>query len=127
MFMAKLKIFVFGTENDPVAWKVADMLQGMEGMEFVKTDNPDDVLKYRNFAIMDAVRGIDKPMLLRIDELKGRSSVSAHDLDLGTMLVLFKKAGKIGNVRIIGIPLDAKVDEKLASRAKLLLDAGRIR
>jgi Ni,Fe-hydrogenase maturation factor len=129
--MGSIKVFVFGTENDPLAWKVADRLKGMlptakgAGFSFIKTDNPDDITEARNknIIIIDAASGIKTPTMLSIKDLKDKQSVTAHDLDLGFMLKLLEKTGKldIKTVRIIGIPRNSKPNTATAEKVSRLL------
>jgi Ni,Fe-hydrogenase maturation factor len=112
--------YAFGTENDPIAWEAAEAIEKESpGIRFIKTDNPDALagagLKACNLVILDAVRGIEKPTLLSIDNLKDRKAITAHDIDLGTILQLMEKTGRFKdiNVRIIGIPMKSEVDTEL--------------
>ena len=115
-------MFVFGTENDPVAWEVADKLESrMRGVEFIKTSNPDNIIGIgagEDLVIMDAVRGIKEPRFLSINDLKENTAMTTHDIDLGMTLLLLHKTGRINEARIIGIPLDAEVDDELLSSLK---------
>jgi Ni,Fe-hydrogenase maturation factor len=121
------KVFVFGTENDPIAWKVADRLKDSVqkyGYDFIRTSNPDDIIDHDKddpLIIMDAVRGIDRPCTLAISDLKDNSKITTHDIDLGMTLQLLEKTGKMRNVKIIGIPLDAKIDEQLIIQVMRIL------
>lgn len=119
------KVFAFGTENDSLAWQVADLLKGdFPGLDFIKSNNPDDIPVSKgidNIIIMDAASGIKSPTILTIDDLAKRGAVTTHDIDLGFMLKLLKKANKIGEVRIIGLPKDSQPDKGLLEKVSRLL------
>ncbi|MBW3017473.1 hypothetical protein KY316_03795 [Candidatus Woesearchaeota archaeon] len=107
-----MKILVFGNEfleNDSMAKKLADEV-GSE--KFVKCDRVEDILKYKDFVIMDVVEGIDKVMVIDdVDRLKASKLVSLHDFDLGFFLKLLKETGKLDKVKIIGIPMKGNLHE----------------
>ena len=123
--MKQTKVFAFGTQNDPLAWEVADLLKPeFPGICFIKTDSPDDITSTNDarydrhnerVIIIDPARGIRTPTLLAIDNLKGSHAVTSHDIDLGFTLKLLKQAGKISEscVRIIGIPMDSRPGVKV--------------
>jgi len=126
----EIRVLAFGTDNDPVAWQVADRLAAnpeVKGIQFVKTDSPDDITKIVKEAgsiiIMDAARGIDKPCLLSIDGLKDSRAVTTHDLDLGLTLKLLQKTGRLDgiDVKIIGIPKDSRLTDGLVEEVKRIL------
>lgn len=100
-------ILAFGSLNDKQAWIVADKLKHeMPEMEIIKTSNVEDILDAdEELIIIDAVRGIKKPCLLGIDDLKDRRISTLHDFDVGFFLKLMKRAGKLKKIKIIGIPM----------------------
>lgn len=53
-----------------------------------------------DFVILDVVEGLSEVLRLRVDDLRGNSFVSAHDLDAGYVLKLLDV-----EVKIIGIPI----------------------
>lgn len=110
-------VLCFGNEflkEDSLAKKIADEIK-LDGFEFIKSDNVDDVLNYAGsdkLYILDVVENIEKTMLIRnIDELKSSKICTLHDFDLGFYLKLLKEIGKIKEIRIIGIPQEGDVGE----------------
>ena len=83
-----------------------------------------------NLIILDAVKGIDKVMLLDYSDLVSveKSPVSPHDYDLLLHLLLLKKMGKISEVKIIGVPYGAKQNEILNDVINIIqiIDPGSI-
>lgn len=110
-------VLCFGNEflkKDSLAKKLADEIK-LEGFEFIKTDNVDDVLNYANSGelyILDVVENIKKTILIKnIDDLKGSKICSLHDFDLGFYLKLLKEIGKIKEMRIIGVPQEGDTEK----------------
>ncbi|MDO8740779.1 MAG: hypothetical protein Q7J54_04390 [Candidatus Woesearchaeota archaeon] len=110
-------VLCFGNEfleNDSLAKKIADEIK-LEGFEFIKTDNVDDILNYANsdeLYILDVVENIRKTVLIKnIDDLKSSKICTLHDFDLGFYLKLMKEIGKIKEIRIIGIPQEGNTEE----------------
>ena len=61
--------------------------------------------------IIDVVKNIKYPVLIKdISRLRSRKITSLHDFDLGFQLKYLKKLGKLGNVTIIGLPMEKKID-----------------
>ena len=124
-----MKIFAFGSDNDPIAWKVADKLEHeLPGVEFIKTNDPDDIAPEDNeiktesgIIIMDGCGGISKPTRLSIEDIRNRHAVTTHDVDLGLTLKLFKKSGRIQDASIVGIPVKAKPNKKTVEMVRKLL------
>jgi Ni,Fe-hydrogenase maturation factor len=129
-----LKVFAFGTENDPLAWQVADLLKKKFPdndliKSIIKSSNPDDITGPKNLhnlnntIIMDAASGISRPTILTIDDLAERGAVTTHDIDLGMTLKLLEKTGKIDpeKIRIIGLPKDSRPSRGLLEKAGQIL------
>ena len=116
-------VLAFGSYNDPQAWKMADILkQEFPEMDIRKSNNPEDILSADgDVVILDVVKNISKTRLLSINDLKDRRLSSVHDFDLGFFLKLMKNTGIIGNLRIIGIPVDWT--EKSLEEAKTILES----
>lgn len=111
------RVLCFGNEflkKDSLAKKLADEIK-VEGFEFIKSDNADDVLNYSGsdeLYIMDVVENIKKTVLIKnIDDLKGSRICTLHDFDLGFYLKLLKEIGKIKEIKIIGIPQKGDAEE----------------
>ncbi|MBI2128847.1 hypothetical protein HYU07_01275 [Candidatus Woesearchaeota archaeon] len=119
-------VLCFGNEflkKDRLAKKIADEIK-LDGFEFIKSDNVDDILNYANsdeLYIMDVVENIEKTMLIKnIDELKSSKICTLHDFDLGFYLKLMKEIGKIKEIRIIGIPQKGDAGEIKKEIAEIL-------
>jgi len=135
--MNRKKVFCFGNEfvkDDSIAKQLADELK-INGVEFVKCDNPDDLVEYiqkkadsemdsntstikrkdpveEEIVIMDVVKGIKDVMIIDdIDKLEKSNSVTLHDLDLGFYLKLLKEMNMISKIKIIGLPQSGDVGE----------------
>lgn len=71
--------------------------------------------------IIDSVMGVKEAKLitdLSIIESGGRYSL--HDFDLGAQLLLLTKLGRIGPVKIIGVPMNGEEKEVGAQVSRLL-------
>lgn len=135
----KLRIYVFGNEDyapDSVALTVMRKLQeelnlpsghqdgrvpslsrGLNSIEFVVVKPNQDLpfVGEEKVVLMDNIVGIEKVMLIEdkdLDKLVMSPRSSVHDFDLGFQIKYLKKLGKLGEVRIIGLPMEGKVEIK---------------
>ena len=117
-------ILAFGSHLDPQAWDLTDTLKEyISDAQFVKTDNPQDILNTRgDLVILDVVKGIEKATLLSINDLKKKDIFTVHDFDLGFFLKLMKDSGIIDDMKIIGIP--ERWDRKTVEDVKEILLQG---
>jgi hypothetical protein len=111
--------FGSGVEGDRTPFDICSGAgKNLKGFRFVKCESPIELLNYAGsgeIVILDSVKGLKKPkMFSDIDAFRKVESVTAHDLDLGTFLKILSEMGRIGKVRIIGIPYGMKPD-KVAS------------
>lgn len=113
-----MKIFVFGNEilkQDSGAKEISRLLSKIiQGVEFIECNSPTDMMicKEHTPIILDVVQGIQKVTLIKsIDELGTFKSSTAHDMDLGFMLKLYKELGTIKDAIIIGVPMNVKKEE----------------
>lgn len=107
------KIYLFGNpllkkDEIPIAL-VNQLKQKFPFIKFLIADPnenfpPEDE---KELIILDTVLGIEKPMILDLDdfEKKRKTPVSPHDYDLLFHLLLLKKIKKIKSVKIIGLPV----------------------
>jgi hypothetical protein len=117
-----MKVYVFGNQNlefDNNAIDVAKNIgTSFPEVEFVTVklnqdlpfDNKQDVV------LMDVVEGLTDVQLLEDDELAKivlPPRTTAHDFDLGFQLKYLKKLGKLGQIKIIGLPMLGKIDYAL--------------
>ncbi|MFH1586845.1 MAG: hypothetical protein ABID38_03250 [Candidatus Diapherotrites archaeon] len=126
------RIYVFGNslvEKDTVALMLAEEFGkiGNSGelkeFEFKVVESLDEVDEkdLKELWIMDAVKGIDEVKIIEdLGVLETNPVLSGHDFDLGLELKLWKKLGKLGKVRIIGLPSEEN-PEKLAEIVKNML------
>ena len=114
-----MKVYVFGNKDLELDNKalIAQKKLGaiFPQIEFVEVEPNADLPfeRDRQVYIMDTVEGIEEPTLIEdsdLDKLINSSSVSVHDFDLGFQLKYLKKLGKLGNVTIIGLPMEKKID-----------------
>lgn len=122
-----MKVYVFGNidlPQDSSAITVAKKLNGkINNVEFVYVKPNSDLpfVDEKNVVIMDVIQGIKKVTILEdkdLDNLVLPPRTTAHDFDLGFQLKYLKKLGKIGEVKIIGLPMENSF--KMASVKNLL-------
>lgn len=114
-----MKVYVFGNRDlseDNAAFKVLDKLKGnVSNIEFVEIA-PNENLPFadgEDVVILDAVAGLTEVRVLELknlDKLIMSPRNSVHDFDLGFQLKYLKKLGKLGNIKIIGLPMKGMVD-----------------
>lgn len=97
-------------EEDNLAIKVAKNLD-LPGFKFHIVD-VDEVTNFDKPVILDVVKGLKQVRVFDdVDKFKAVKSVSAHDLDLGFHLKLLKEMGELKDIRIIGLPQNARLEE----------------
>ena len=120
-----MKVFVFGNENldfDNSAITAAKKIGGtLSEVEFVIV-KPNEDLPFDNgvsTVVMDVVEGLTEVILIQDDGYKGElvkivlpPRTTAHDFDLGFQLRYLKKLDKLGQIKIIGLPMTGKIDYK---------------
>ncbi len=122
------RVLVFGNpliERDSIALRVAEGLKReVKGVRFEVIAEPDEVKKWKNVVILDAVQGLKEVKEISMRKLFQRKIFSLHDFDLGFYLLLQKKIGKIKekDVRIIGIPIGMN-ELKAKEKVKKILNA----
>ncbi len=114
-----MNVYVFGNEDVPedrraieVAEKLVDTL---EDVSFILVKPNEDVpfADERCVVVLDTVQGIQDVTLIEgenIDRLVLSPRSSVHDFDLAFQLRYLKKIDKLGEIIIIGIPQEGKVD-----------------
>jgi Ni,Fe-hydrogenase maturation factor len=114
-----VEIYVFGNEyvaEDKRALDVARELQGtIEGISFALVDPNEDVpfVNERHVVILDTVQGIRDVVLVEgdgIDRLILSPRATVHDFDLAFQLKYLRKIGRLGEVKVIGVPQEGEVD-----------------
>ena len=115
-----MKVYVFGNEDlpeDRKAIEAAKQLDGaMDGVSFIFVKPNEDVpfADESRVVILDAVQGFEEVALLiegdEIEELILSPRGSVHDFDLAFQLRYLRKIGKLGDITIIGVPQEGRVD-----------------
>src|SRR3989338_3525821 len=117
-----MKVYIFGNEDladDNRSFEVAKKLRGnLTDIEFVKIKPNEDLpfVEEKRVVIMDTVQGIKKVEVLGnqdLDKLSLSPRASVHDFDLGFQLKYLEKLGKLGEVIIIGLPMQGEIDYSL--------------
>lgn len=118
-----MKIYCFGNEfleNDSLAKNIVDSID-IEDVEFIKCDDPSEILLEEEIIILDVAEGIEDVMLIEdIDQLKNSSITSLHDFDLSFFLKLMKRIDQLKKVKIIAIPMKGDVKDKIENMIRSL-------
>ncbi len=72
-----------------------------------------------DFIILDVAQGLEEVVILKLDDLRGDSIVSAHDLDAGFVLKLLDV-----DIDIIGIPMSGDAEQIKGEVLRIILDLG---
>jgi Ni,Fe-hydrogenase maturation factor len=114
-----MKVYVFGNEDVPEDRKAIgaaqELDQAIDGVSFIFVKPNEDVpfVNESHVVILDTVYGLREVALIegeKIDELALSPRGSVHDFDLAFQLRYLKKLNKLGNVTIIGVPQEGRVD-----------------
>lgn len=114
-----MKVYVFGNrdyEKDKLSFKVMgklDLKKLQVEFEEVKPNQDLPFVGSKMAVVMDVVMGIDEVKLITeddLDKLVLPPRSSAHDYDLGFQLKYLLKLGKLKKIRIIGLPMNGKVN-----------------
>ena len=111
-------IYIFGNallpEDSLPLQLLPDLRKSFPNIEFIHSDPNEDFPPEgeKNPVIIDAVAGINEPMIIDVSDLKSieKTPVSPHDYDLLFHLLLLKKLNKINNAVIYGLPQRYKKD-----------------
>lgn len=112
-----MKVYVFGNSDlpqDSAALRAAkEMVE--KNVEFITVDPNQDLpfADENQVVLMDTMDGIDQAELIQgkdLNKLFLSPRVSVHDFDLGFQLKYLKKIGRLGEVKIIGLPMKGKID-----------------
>jgi len=107
-----MKILVFGNplvEEDNLILRILPKLREQHpGIEFIHLDPTENLEQYGpNLNIIDVVHGIKEPIIITDpNKLKTEKVSTMHDFDLAYNLKLLINAGKIKEVKILGLPWD---------------------
>jgi Ni,Fe-hydrogenase maturation factor len=114
-----MKVYVFGNEDVPEDRKAIEAAEkldcAVDGVSFVFV-KPNEDVPFGNeghAVILDTVHGIRDVSLIEGDEIGELISSprgSVHDFDLAFQLRYLRKIDKLGDVTIIGVPREGRVD-----------------
>lgn len=114
-----MKVYVFGNEDVPEDRKAIEAAQkldqAIDGVSFVFVKPHEDVpfVDENRVVILDTVYGIREVALIEADKL-GELTLSprgsVHGFDLAFQLRYLRKINKLGEVTIIGVPPEGRVD-----------------
>lgn len=118
-----MKVYVFGNQDhkeDSAAYEVVEIIKHEPWYKEFNLDfiyvKPNEDLPFVGEAkvvILDVVNGVSEVKLIKDDDLeriKLHDSSTVHDFDLGFQVKYLKKLGKLGEVYVIGIPIEGLVD-----------------
>jgi len=120
--MKQRKVYVFGnpdvSSDNRVFEVVSEMEKKMGDINFVRIGLNKDLPfeNEDNSLLIDTIQGIDKVEIFDLEDINKyllSSRTSVHDFDLGFQLKYLKKIGKLGKIRIIGIPQKGQIDYSL--------------
>jgi Ni,Fe-hydrogenase maturation factor len=114
-----MNIYIFGNQDykdDSLAIILSEKFKNkFKQINFIRVLPNEDLpfIDEKNVIILDTVLGIDKITEIKnkdLDKLILSKSLTVHDFDLGFQLKYLQKLGKIGNVTIIGIPMNRDIN-----------------
>ena len=114
-----MKVYVFGNidvpEDNQAIIAAKNLKNKNPEINFIFISPNEDVpfVGEPKVVILDAVQGIDQVELIagsNLEKLLISPRTSVHDFDLGFQLKYLKKLGKIGEVFIIGLPMQGEID-----------------
>ncbi len=121
------KVFVAGNplvKGDSLALKIAmELEKKLKGVRFEELDSLASLKKIPDeLWLIDVAKGIKKVEKIDgIEKLQELKVVSLHDFDLATELLLYKKIGKLGKVRLIAIPSNYPLKKGIEEIKSILL------
>ena len=111
-----MNVYVFGNPIVPAdnrAFKLLPFLKTkFPKINFIHADPTGNWWKGdKNLVIIDTVDGIDKVTeFTSLEKIQATQSLTVHDYDLYMDLKLMKKLGKIVSFKIIGVPVNFKLN-----------------
>ena len=119
------KIFVFGNPDlpmDSLPLRIMPRLQkSFPQTGFVTVDPNEEWEVPKELVAIDTAQGIEKVEVFDdLDKFEKVPRTTMHDFDALTNLRYLKKLGKLGSVRIIGVPPSLSEDEAVTSVAEKL-------
>jgi Ni,Fe-hydrogenase maturation factor len=114
-----MRVYVFGNTDAPEDRRAVEVVRQLDpvidNVSFVFVGPNEDIpfADEGRVVILDTVRGIRDVALIPGDEidrfvLSPRATV--HDFDLAFQLKYLRKIGRLGEVKVIGVPQEGEVD-----------------
>jgi Ni,Fe-hydrogenase maturation factor len=123
-----MKVSVFGNpdlKGDSLVVKMVPRLKKRFPEVEFKIEDPSEGLKppvEGEWIILDVAVGIDKVRVFEdLDKLVTEKRVSLHDYDVAMELKLLKKLGKIGELKIVAVPVKAS-EEEIVNKLDKVID-----
>jgi len=118
------KFFCFGnplvkSDSLPIIL-IPELKKEFPNIEFIEAERPEDIEGESEINIIDTAEGIGKVCEIELDKIEEHKCCSLHDFDLAMSLKLMKKMGRLGSLRIIGIPKGYAKKKALFEVSKLL-------
>jgi len=118
-------IFCFGNplfEKDNLALRAIPFLEKkFPQINFVFLDPNENFPQVKILWLIDTVWGIKKVSLIEdIEKIENSPRFSAHDLDLGLYLKLYKKLGKIKKIKIIALPFQLSLPKAVQETESII-------
>ncbi len=116
-----MNVYIFGNQDikeDDKAIVIAINLKGkIKNVDFIFVKPNEDLpfTNKENVLIMDTVQEIEEIKIIEnkdLDKIILPPRGTAHDFDLGFQLKYLKKLGKLGEVKIIGLPQKGTINYK---------------
>ncbi|MEM0465363.1 MAG: hypothetical protein QXW97_01525 [Candidatus Pacearchaeota archaeon] len=111
-----MKILSLGNEfikEDSLGKKLAEKLI-KQGYDIINIRDSFELIEELNseedFIIIDVVKNLDFPRIIKISELNNSNILTCHDFDASFIIKLFENEKKI---KIIGIPMNFDVNDSL--------------
>lgn len=123
-----MKISIIGNQDLPFDSLPVQIMPELQKefpqINFVMEDPNDlDVPIEDEIYFIDTVKGLKKPRMITIDEIKATEArATAHDFDLSIHLLLMKKLKPDIKIGIIGIPMGYNTDDAFIEAVKVIKD-----
>lgn len=122
-----MKIHVFGNPDlamDALPLRILPALRERAPEVDFRTLDPNEEWEIVDpFIVIDTVVGIPAARLFRsLDEFAPAPTVSVHDFDALFNLRYLKKLGKLGEVRILGLPPELSQDAAIAEVVRMIAE-----
>lgn len=124
----KQTIFIVGNplvKQDGMPLKIMPVLrEKLPQFEFVVFEPTRmDIPHNEDLVFVDTVEGLKEVRALNdVSKIQAFKACSLHDFDLGAQLLILKKFGMLGKVKIVGVPAKGKIGEITEKVAAMLSD-----